>query len=460
MKGLYTVCVVLLVLGSFSEAKFDDFEDEDDLVEYDDNDFAEFEDVMEDSATQSPQRVITTEDDEEETTVELEGQDENQEEDFEDTDTQEGDTEKEPYDDEECEGYEDKPDTTSSKNKDPITIVDVPAHLQNSWESYYLEILMVTGLLAYIMNYIIGKNKNSRLAQAWFNTHRELLENNFTLVGDDGTNKEPTSTGKLNQENEHIYNLWCSGRVCCEGMLIQLRFLKRQDLLNVLARMMRPVSDQVQIKVTMNDEDMDTYVFAVGTRKALVRLQKEMQDVSEFCSDKPKSGAKYGLPDSMAILSEMGEDVFPSFLGTKALCPYSPTPMSSLRVYATPGATASGATTTRALCIRGNIEPRGSGGQDPGGGGGRNPAGGGARDPAGGAVRLRARGRPAPPLGPPGQRAPPRLTRVLATFPLWNPHVSPSAEAGACRPPGPLQVARRGRSPARPEPDPRQPAPE
>ncbi|KAJ7427608.1 Coiled-coil domain-containing protein 47 [Willisornis vidua] len=286
--------------------QYDEFEDGDDIMEYDDNDFAEFEDVNEDAVTESPQRVITTEDDEEEATVELEGQDENQE-DFDDADTQEGDTESEPYDDEEFEGYEEKPDASHSKNKDPITIVNVPAHLQNSWESYYMEILMVTGLLAYIMNYIIGKNKNNRLAHAWFNTHRELLESNFALVGDDGTNKEATSTGKLNQENEHIYNLWCSGRVCCEGMLIQLKFLKRQDLLNVLARMMRPASDQVQIKVTMNDEDMDTYVFAVGTRKALVRLQKEMQDLSEFCSDKPKSGAKYGLPDSLAILSEMGE---------------------------------------------------------------------------------------------------------------------------------------------------------
>ncbi|KAB1265044.1 Coiled-coil domain-containing protein 47 [Camelus dromedarius] len=253
MKAFHAFCVVLLVFGSVSEAKFDDFEDEEDIVEYDDNDFAEFEDVTEESVTESPQRVITTEDDEDETTVELEGQDENQEGDFEDADTQEGDTESEPYDDEEFEGYEDKPDTSSSKNRDPITIVDVPAHLQNSWESYYLEILMVTGLLAYIMNYIIGKNKNSRLAQAWFNTHRELLESNFTLVGDDGTNKEATSTGKLNQENEHIYNLWCSGRVCCEGMLIQLRFLKRQDLLNVLARMMRPVSDQVVMDLGPNE---------------------------------------------------------------------------------------------------------------------------------------------------------------------------------------------------------------
>lgn len=47
-----------------------------------------------------------------------------------------------------------------------------------------MEILMVTGLLAYIMNYIIGKNKNNRLAHAWFNTHRELLESNFALVGE------------------------------------------------------------------------------------------------------------------------------------------------------------------------------------------------------------------------------------------------------------------------------------
>lgn len=37
----------------------------------------------------------------------------------------------------------------------------------------------------------------------------------------------------------------------------------------------------------MNDEDMDTYVFAVGTRKALVRLQKEMQDL--VCQVAPMS---------------------------------------------------------------------------------------------------------------------------------------------------------------------------
>ncbi|XP_060758077.1 PAT complex subunit CCDC47 isoform X1 [Neoarius graeffei] len=301
---LLPALLLLLALPDTRGRYNDDFDDTEDQAEFDDNDFAEFEDVAEElevepenesPTRQAPSSFAQEDDDEDEATVENEdGQDE-----FEDGDGQDQDT----YDNEEFEGHI----TTSPSNKDTLIYQKVPAHLQNSWESYYMEILMVTGLLAYIMNYIIGKNKNNRLAQAWFNSHRELLESNFALVGDDGTSKEPTSTGKLNQENEHIYNLWCSGRVCCEGMLIQLKFLKRQDLLNVLARMMRPACDQVQIKVTLNDEDMDTFVFAVGNRKAMGRLQKELQDLSEFCGDKPKSGVKYSLPDSLAILSEMGE---------------------------------------------------------------------------------------------------------------------------------------------------------
>lgn len=31
--------------------------------------------------------------------------------------------------------------------------------------------------------------------------------------------------------------------------------------------------------VTLGEEDMDMFVFAVGTRKAMARMQKEMQDL-------------------------------------------------------------------------------------------------------------------------------------------------------------------------------------
>uniref|UniRef100_A0A8C7MQZ7 PAT complex subunit CCDC47 n=1 Tax=Oncorhynchus kisutch TaxID=8019 RepID=A0A8C7MQZ7_ONCKI len=320
MRSVYLLLPALLLLLALpvSRGRYnDDFDDGEDLADFaDDNDFAEFEDVSEDTAaepeTAPPPRAAPPtqpdEDDEDEATVELE--EDGQEDGFEDSDTQDQDMYSK-YDPDEFDGME-KP---SQSLKDPL-IIHTTYFLNCTLTTkkkiplkcdYYMEILMVTGLLAYIMNYIIGKNKNSRLATAWFNSHRELLESNFALVGDDGTSKDAVSTGKLNQENEHIYNLWCSGRVCCEGMLIQLKFVKRQDLLNVLARMMRPVCDQVQIKVTLNDEDMDTFVFAVGTKKAMARMQKEMQDLSEFCSDKPKSGAKYGLPEILAILTEMGE---------------------------------------------------------------------------------------------------------------------------------------------------------
>uniref|UniRef100_A0A8C5E4U5 PAT complex subunit CCDC47 n=1 Tax=Gouania willdenowi TaxID=441366 RepID=A0A8C5E4U5_GOUWI len=330
MRTLYLLLIpalLLLLAIPVSRGRYnDDFDDGEDLADFDDNDFAEFEDMNDDLASEaettppppraSPSSQPEEEEDEDEATVELEGDQDG----FEDSDTQDQDMYSK-YDQEEFEGIRDI-EKTGHSMKDPLIIHTVPAHLQNSWESYYMEILMVTGLLAYIMNYIIGKNKNGRLAQAWFNSHRELLESNFALVGDDGTSKEAVSTGKLNQENEHIYNLWCSGRVCCEGMLIQLKFLKRQDLLNVLnptvgvfvySVVSMCVRDRVfvahlqQIKVTLNEEDMDTFVFAVGTKKAMARLQKEMQDLSEFCGDKPKSGSKYGLPDSLAILSEMGE---------------------------------------------------------------------------------------------------------------------------------------------------------
>lgn len=40
-----------------------------------------------------------------------------------------------------------------------------------------------------------------------------------------------------------------------------------------------------QIKVTLNDDDMDTFVFAVGTKKAVARLQKEMQDLVNMLQD-------------------------------------------------------------------------------------------------------------------------------------------------------------------------------
>jgi len=47
-----------------------------------------------------------------------------------------------------------------------LKIADVPLHLR-SWDKYVMEILMVTGLAVYLVNFFIGKSRNSAIASAW-----------------------------------------------------------------------------------------------------------------------------------------------------------------------------------------------------------------------------------------------------------------------------------------------------
>lgn len=47
------------------------------------------------------------------------------------------------------------------------------------------------------------------------------------------------------KESENVYALWCSGRTCVEGMLVELKFLKRQDLVSSISRIFKPASDQI-----------------------------------------------------------------------------------------------------------------------------------------------------------------------------------------------------------------------
>jgi len=42
---------------------------------------------------------------------------------------------------------------------------------------------MLGGLAAYLLNFLAGKNKNSKLVQSWLAAHRQLLEENFSVIG-------------------------------------------------------------------------------------------------------------------------------------------------------------------------------------------------------------------------------------------------------------------------------------
>lgn len=139
-------------------AEFEDFESEEEIFT------AVNEQTEEESQRNSPSATITKDAEQDDVIIE----DESEFEHFQDS--------------EEFEGFaENKDEKPATEPK--ITITKVPIHFRANWDSYWLEILMVTGLIVYFINFATGKNKNTKLANVWFQTHRNLLEENFSLIG-------------------------------------------------------------------------------------------------------------------------------------------------------------------------------------------------------------------------------------------------------------------------------------
>lgn len=74
----------------------------------------------------------------------------------------------------------------------------------------------------------------------------------------------------------------------------------------IIAGMVRPTLDQVHVKIIMNKEDMDTFVFCVASKKTALHFSKEMADISVYCPER-KPGEKYNVPSSFNVMSEIPE---------------------------------------------------------------------------------------------------------------------------------------------------------
>lgn len=186
-----------------------------------------------------------------------------------------------------------------------LRITDIPAHLRGNWDSYYMELLLAAGIAVYFINFLTGRAKNEAIARTWLQAHRDLLESNFALVGDDG--KKEIEDHGLFKESESVFLLWCSGRVSVESLLIEIRLWKRQDLLSVLSKIMKPVKDQVVLKFNLGESSMDNFVFCLATKRSAIRLLKEYTDLATFTPER-KNIEKYGMDkDKFFLLNEIPE---------------------------------------------------------------------------------------------------------------------------------------------------------
>lgn len=265
-----------------------------------DNEFAEFEDFEEEKTSQTIN---------DRNTEHLQESNNNQ--DFEEDDVLivDGDSEFDHFqDEEEFEGLDAAGGNAGPKSDEPstLTITKIPLHLRARWDSFYLEILTIIGLLVYFINYIAGRSKNAHIAELWLIEHKQLLLDNFSLVGDTGKSNEDTSENGLVKESQSHYSLYCSGRIGCDSMLIELKLIKRQDLVAVLAQLVRPQNDQAHIRIELAKEETDNFVLAIATKKTAMHLVRDMADISVYCPEK-RPGEKFGLPSGFYVMSEIAE---------------------------------------------------------------------------------------------------------------------------------------------------------
>ncbi|KAK4491262.1 hypothetical protein RD792_001998 [Penstemon davidsonii] len=189
---------------------------------------------------------------------------------------------------------------------------NLPNHLKSEVKfpkklaSFSVEIVCVSFLIVFAINYFTGKRENENLALAWatkFATKDSIFDKNFSLLGVGETEDSPL----LLKEGQTVFKFYASGRRFCSGLLATMELKSRHDLISRLYNMMVPCRDEITFEVYMNDDAMDQVVFALAKKKLAKSMHKEVRDLQRFAGlVAPPSGKKW-VVEELQVVSESKE---------------------------------------------------------------------------------------------------------------------------------------------------------
>lgn len=192
------------------------------------------------------------------------------------------------------------PSDTQSPDPKPKTV-------STKKQSYMVEIVCVSFLIMFVINYFTGKRENENLALSWaakFATKDSIFEKNFSLLGVGEGDDSPL----LLKEGQNVFKFYASGRRYCQGLLATTELKSRHDLISRVYNMIVPCKDEITFEVYMNDDAMDHVVFALAKKKAAKGMQKEVRDLQRFAGvvAQPPSGRKW-VSEELGVISESKE---------------------------------------------------------------------------------------------------------------------------------------------------------
>ncbi len=113
------------------------------------------------------------------------------------------------------------------------------------------------------MCYIIGRGKNSTLANAFLDATEDIWNRNFERPG---TGVAGAYKGMI-KESQNLWKYYASGRINIVAMLVQISTCKRQDLLSSLISFFNPEEDTVTIEFALDDSLIDNFVFVICPKR-------------------------------------------------------------------------------------------------------------------------------------------------------------------------------------------------
>ena len=178
------------------------------------------------------------------------------------------------------------------------------------------ELVAVTLLVAYIGNLLYGRRVNDQLADKVFSSLVPLLSSQFAVVGAYDQHALSAFAAQLRPLSSHpdvmvykdsanCYQLYCSGRRNCSGLLITLECVKRHDLLSRILSFFSLAQERDQLTVDLSLETMQPFILAVVRRKYETRMKKNVADLKMFTEiKKPQS---IPLPASLSLMTDSVE---------------------------------------------------------------------------------------------------------------------------------------------------------
>ncbi|RYR63606.1 hypothetical protein Ahy_A04g021394 [Arachis hypogaea] len=173
--------------------------------------------------------------------------------------------------------------------------------------SFTVEIVCISFLIMFAINYFTGKRENENIALSWaaqFAAKDSIFEKNFSLLGiGDGGDDSPL----LLKEGQTTFKFYASGRRYCQGLLATLELKSRHDLIARIYNMVVPTRDEISFEVYMNDDAMDHVVFAMAKKKAAKAMHKDVKDLQRFASFVSAPNGRKWITDDLAVISESKE---------------------------------------------------------------------------------------------------------------------------------------------------------